>query len=317
MSYLEANGVKHKVADDILFAVELMQREYGAKQGFSTGHQDGPRVTYDFPLHGGAQVLIPFNKLKLTLYLRDLTRDQRRLADLLHADKIGKRYPEDGDSLNSMRDGKSPYLKPGPNNRVLKVQLARSELRGVLDDYLLLEAPSAAATLPPLTPTPVEPTAESTTPATGRRPVSANQLMAQLDRNAKTGLAGEIIAYKYELERLHKCGCPKPKDYIKHIAPDDVGAGYDIASTWPADERFIEVKSTTRSGSDFFITENECQVLAALGEKAWLYRVVVGVDGTGEVVAQLQDPMNAISAEHWSPVVWRVSSEALDESSNT
>ena len=260
-------------------------------------------------------MVIPFNKRDFSLYLRDLTRDHRRLTDILPLNQIIEKYPDNCDPIQSLKRGKSPYLKPGPCNRVLLVRLKRADLRRVLDAYLVLESSSAAVTPPALTPAPVELDIGSTTPAVARRPVSAEQLLAQLDRNAETGLACEVIALKYELEKLHKCGCPIPKDYIKHIATEDVGAGYDIASTWPGEERCIEVKSTTCNGSDFFITENECQVLADLGDKAWLYRVIVSANGAGEVVARLQDPMNAIGAEHRSPVVWRVAGEALNETS--
>jgi len=211
-----------------------------------------------------------------------------------------------------MRDGKSPYLRPGPDNRVLKVTLSRSDLRGVLDDYLLVCTNSSDAAISELSGTPAPSHSVITTTVHGRKLVSADQLLSQLDRNAATGLVGEVIALRYELERLHKCGCAKPKDYIKHVALEDVGAGYDIESTWPGEERFIEVKSTTSDGSDFFITENECQVLAALGERAWLYRVVV-VDGeSGDVRLCLQDPIKHIASDCKVPVVWRVSGKALE-----
>jgi hypothetical protein len=309
----EIADLGYPVDSDVLYVIDLLKTRYGAKRSNDSGHTETrPTWIYDLPKYGDAQVAVPMNKKCLTLYLRDLTRDGRRLSKLLPPEKIKKTYPSAGKPAGSVY--RARYLAPTSTNHLLRVELNREDVVWVLDDYLtaidpavLTMANASESSFVPLT---VLPNLSS------HRVTSAAELQAQLDRKSETGVAGEIIALKYELERLHKCGCPKPKDYIKHIAPDDVGAGYDIASTWPGEERFIEVKSTTRAGSDFFITENECQVLTGLREKAWLYRVVVGSGGEGEVVAQLQDPMNAISAEHRSPVVWRVASEALDESSN-
>lgn len=311
MSVLRIGDVEHQVADDVRFAVDLMEKVYGGRQGVVTGHKNGPRVTYDFPLLGGAQVLVPFNRREFSLYLRDLTRDGHRLSNLLSADQIKQTYPDDGNAIQSLMDGKSPYLKPGADNRVLRVRVDRADLRRVLDDYLGLGAKATEPVSTAVEPVPVEPATGSTPPLPDKRTISADQLMAQLDRNSVTGLAGESVALRYELERLHKCGCPKPKDYVRHTALTDVGCGYDISSTWPGEERCIEVKSTTSPGSDFFITENERQVLSDLGEKAWLYRVVVEADGGGVVVSCLQDPIRHIDPDQLTPVVWRVASEAL------
>lgn len=121
MSFVEVKGTAHEVADDVRFAVELMKRVYGAEQGFATNHQVGPRVVYDFARHGGAQVLIPFNKRDFSLYLRDRTRDGRNLSSLLHADQIVRTYPDDGKAIGSLMRGDAPYLRPSASNRVLRV----------------------------------------------------------------------------------------------------------------------------------------------------------------------------------------------------
>lgn len=84
-----------------------------------------------------------------------------------------------------------------------------------------------------------------------------------------------------------------------------------VLPTFPA-VAFGEVKNATSPGSDFLITENERQVFSNLGDKAWLYRVVVEADGGGEVVSTLQDPIRHIGPGHLTPVVWRVASEALE-----
>ena len=86
-----------------------------------------------------------------------------------------------------------------------------------------------------------------------------------------------------------------------------MGRGYDIESTWPGEERCIEVKTTTRAGSDFFLTANERTVLGELGERAWIYRVEADGNHDGKIVARLNNPMDKIAEEQMTPVVWRVS----------
>lgn len=141
-----------------------------------------------------------------------------------------------------------------------------------------------------------------------RRPMTLEDLQSQLDRRSEIGEAGELIALEYERARLRSkdIGCPDPDRYVKHVALTDVGRGYDIESFWPGNERCIEVKSSTNSGNDIFMSDNEKRVLTELGNKAWLYRVVVDADGDGEVVLRLNDPMNKIPDTNISAAVWRI-----------
>ncbi len=138
--------------------------------------------------------------------------------------------------------------------------------------------------------------------------VSIEDLQIQLDRRNKVGAAGELIALKFERERLGSAeiGCPDPDSYVTHTALTDVGRGYDIESTWPNHERCIEVKSSTRSGNDIYMSDNEKRVLTELGNKAWLYRVVVDAKGDGEVAHCLNNPISKIPSDHISTAVWRV-----------
>lgn len=149
-----------------------------------------------------------------------------------------------------------------------------------------------------------------------RQPMSVEEFQAQLDRRSEIGEAGELIALKYERQRLgsKEVGCPDPECYVKHIALTDVGRGYDIETTWPGHERCIEVKSSTSSGNDIFMSDNEWTVLEALGKKAWLYRVIVNKNGgDGEVVLRLNDPISKIPKDNISTAVWRVRLPKSDE----
>ena len=146
------------------------------------------------------------------------------------------------------------------------------------------------------------------------QPMSLEALQAQLDRRNEIGEAGELIAIEYEHCRLKiDTGCTDPECYVKHVALTDVGRGYDIESSWPGHERFIEVKSSTNSGNDIFMSDNEKRVLTGLGDKAWLYRVVVDANGDGEVVLRINDPMNKIPDTNISAAVWRIQLPKSDE----
>ena len=118
-----------------------------------------------------------------------------------------------------------------------------------------------------------------------RRLLSAKNLAAQLDRNSATGRSGELIALADERGRLRdECGCPDPERHVEHVALTDVGRGYDIESRWPGHGRFIEVKASTAEGDEIFLSDREREVLAALGPRAWIYRVRVTSQGDGRVV---------------------------------
>ena len=144
---------------------------------------------------------------------------------------------------------------------------------------------------------------------TAARPVIDAETFASLqERRSEIGSAGELLVVQDELERLRNLGCHAPEQWVKRVALSDVGRGYDVESTWPGEERYIEVKTTTRSGSDFFLTTNERTVLTNLDKRAWLYRVVLGMDGIGHIVSRLQNPMAALNPEAFEPVLWRVTS---------
>lgn len=91
--------------------------------------------------------------------------------------------------------------------------------------------------------------------------------------------------------------------YAVRISPDNVGAGYDILSTWPGNERYIEVKTTVAAAPEFFLTENERRTLAVLGEQAWIFRVELGA--STPMVTEYQNPVAKFDGR-MSPSAWRV-----------
>ena len=158
-------------------------------------------------------------------------------------------------------------------------------------------------------PAPSEAPLETPTRASGsRQPISIEELEAQLDRRSAIGAAGELVALEHEMQRLKSAeiGCPDPENYVKHVALTDVGRGYDIESTWPGHERYIEVKSSVCSSNAIFMSDNERTVLGELQDKAWLYRVSIDASGKGEVILRLKNPIAQIPDENFSTAVWRV-----------
>ncbi|QTQ37535.1 putative protein DUF3883 [Aromatoleum petrolei] len=153
---------------------------------------------------------------------------------------------------------------------------------------------------------------QNETAGANKREISEEDFAALLSRQSETGRAGEMLVILDELERLRGCGCARPDDYVRRVAETDVARGYDVESTWPGEERSIEVKTSTLAGSDFFLTANERAVLGGLGPRAWLYRVTIDGKGDGNIVARLNDPVNHIKEEDLTPVVWRVSNRVFD-----
>lgn len=294
------------VSDDIWNAISVMEQRYGAVLTHDSGHdqKSNEKATtwiFNFPDFGDAQIAIPMNREKFTLLMRGKTLDGQQLNGLAgDLAAVTQTYvdPKKG-VASSLLGPRALFLNPSPGNALLRVVPNPGSVEALLALYLGRVGPPSLESV------------RGESVKRQRQPIAAEELQRQLDRNAETGKAGELIAVLDELERLQVCGCPEPDKFVERVAISDVGRGYDIASTWPGEERCIEVKTTTRTGSDFFLTDNEYQVMASLGEKAWLYRVVIDGEGRGAVTARLQDPMNVIDAAKLVPVVWRVASDAL------
>jgi hypothetical protein len=317
------------VSQKIWDAISVMEQRFGAQLTHDSGHDkksNGKATTwiFNFPNFDQAQIAVPMNKDKFSLLMRAKTLDGRALCELVgNLAKVGKTYVNsDKGVASSVLGPRAPFLNPSSRNPLLRVIPTHDSVEGLLALYLAQPIYDSGSNSPFNTAPHENLLSEQSdmgevignTIGTkrSRHAVTADELQHQLDRKAETGRAGELIAVLDELKRLGECECLEPVKYVERVALSDVGRGYDIASTWPGEERCIEVKSTTCAGSDFFITENECQVLAELGDKAWIYRVVVGSDGSGEVVLRLKNPMSAISSVHRTPVIWRVDGEALE-----
>lgn len=131
--------------------------------------------------------------------------------------------------------------------------------------------------------------------------ISLEDLEESLKRKNDIGKIGEEIAYKYEISRLEQLEVKNPKKFVDKYYENNVNAGYDIYSNPPKSEtRYIEVKSTTKNDSKFFITKNEIEVLKKNKENAFIYFVIVKnvKNKSGEVIKELPNPINIFESKN-------------------
>jgi hypothetical protein len=108
------------------------------------------------------------------------------------------------------------------------------------------------------------------------RGITQEELERSLDTNRKLGFKAEELVVEYERKRLSELGLDAEADRVKRISVLDPEAGYDIRSfigTGPTAEhdKFIEVKSSQKSGVEFYWTKNEIDVAQKLGDQYWIY----------------------------------------------
>ncbi len=108
---------------------------------------------------------------------------------------------------------------------------------------------------------------------------TADELQGILRAREKLGREAELEILKFELVRLrHNPGLEKR---IKHVAAEDVGAGYDILSfTESADrtehsDRLIEVKAVSAVDFKFYWSRNEIETARTRGKNYFLYLLPV------------------------------------------
>jgi len=103
------------------------------------------------------------------------------------------------------------------------------------------------------------------------------------ERKFEIGQLGEKYIVKYERRNLIKAGRNDLADKVRRISEEDIGAGYDILSfDINGESKYIEVKTTTGTGSTFELTANELHTAEKLGQQYWLY-FVRDIGGTPRV----------------------------------
>ena len=223
----------HPLSDGVLHAVDLLQTQYGANSYRDSGHTE-TAPTWIFELTDyGAEVGLRMNGGVLTLYMRNRTLDGQTLTDWLSPEKVAKVYPRDGSPAGSIK--RSTYLRPSLDNECVMLRLERDDLRPLFDYFFDIEETTTQ---------PEGQASDGVSIDHGRMPppIDEDSFQALLERRSELGRMGEQIAFEDEVHRLKGLGCPDPRNWVKVVAQEDVGRGYDIESWWHGHERCIEVK---------------------------------------------------------------------------
>lgn len=133
---------------------------------------------------------------------------------------------------------------------------------------------------------------------------------AEQRKRKKLGERGEVVAIRYELQRLKSLGLKKKP---KHISLTDDSCGYDILS-YNADnsERYIEVKTTSSSLKhfNFFFTANELSAAQELKSNYHVY-VVFHANSAHPQVMDLGNPFTSGKEIKLIPISYKVNLKAV------
>lgn len=127
--------------------------------------------------------------------------------------------------------------------------------------------------------------------------ISPEKLEEILALQREIGIVGESIAFEHECNRLKKIGVKKPEEFVTQVSKKNSAAGYDIISTFKKQERFIEVKSTTKKFNEFYISQNEIEILQSHNDKAFLYIVEISdlKLKIGKVDKEIRNPVSKLN----------------------
>jgi len=131
--------------------------------------------------------------------------------------------------------------------------------------------------------------------------ITQKQLEARLESQKKIGAIAEEISLAYERNRLAADGCVRESKRVDRISERFANAGYDIES-FARDQNgtvrqiYIEVKGSSGTELDFYMSANELQKAQEHGERYWLY-FVSGIDmktGSFKKIIEIQNPSMTI-----------------------
>ena len=120
------------------------------------------------------------------------------------------------------------------------------------------------------------------------------------------GLAGENWVTEYEKVLLFKNMRPDLANKVARVSETNIGAGYDILSfETNENQKYIEVKTTVLSKTEFFISSNELDVAKKLNGNYWIY-FVSEIYGNPQLTL-IKDPINEIGSKlKLTPVGYQV-----------
>lgn len=143
--------------------------------------------------------------------------------------------------------------------------------------------------------------------AKSKSPTSLDEFQEVLRAREKLGREAELQVLKFESARLrNRSGLAKR---IKHVAAENVGAGYDILSFTESandagfSDRLIEVKAVSSIDFKFYWSRNEIEAARVHGQNYFLYLVPVSRSGFDmQKLKIIQNPFKQVYSEHdsWS-----------------
>lgn len=102
------------------------------------------------------------------------------------------------------------------------------------------------------------------------RGVSEEELWSILEAQRIRGRNAEEFVVEYERHRLHSAGCFDLEQLVDRVSRSDTGAGFDILSfEEDGKERYIEVKSSTDSRTQFYWSSTEKSFAELRGDAYW------------------------------------------------
>jgi hypothetical protein len=120
------------------------------------------------------------------------------------------------------------------------------------------------------------------------------------------GLAGETWVVDYEVNELESNGLYELSKEVKRISVTNIAAGYDVLSyELVGAEKYIEVKTTALSKTEFFLSANELEVAKEYRNRYWIYFVseIFGIPK----LHKIHNPANEVGRSlHSTPISFKV-----------
>lgn len=102
--------------------------------------------------------------------------------------------------------------------------------------------------------------------------ISEERFKAIQKTREQIGLAGENWVVDYEKGTLKNNGYVDLANKVERISQTDISAGYDVLSfEMSGDEKFIEVKTTALSKTEFFLSSYELEIARKFKRRYWIY----------------------------------------------
>ncbi|MFJ5790391.1 protein NO VEIN domain-containing protein [Lysinibacillus sp. NPDC093197] len=139
-----------------------------------------------------------------------------------------------------------------------------------------------------------------------------DQLDSLLEKQKKIGELGELIVEEYEKNSLISKGFTNLAEKVKRVSPQNCREGYDIISFYEdGSEKYIEVKGSTSTQLQFYISINEFEKAKKLGDQ-YCIALVRGIDLEQKKCKEIKEINNfnqLIEANKINlvPIKWRVS----------